>query len=290
MQNRPEPRATHGNPLRVRPDEVDNFTIADYGWTPEALKSYMFGIEVRDPATGESMSDVYYQHYLEVAIAKAEKTLDIVILPRVVENEHHDYNSSDFNSYMYVHVYNRPILYVEDLRLEMGGKTLYSYNPEWWRVYGLAGHVEIMPTALMQSTIGSFGFGEGVYGMPMYGAMPIGGTQSTFAPQMIDVTYVAGLLPRTRAGVARDWEVSADLEQLVFKYALIEVFQQWGRLIIGAGIAGQTLSIDGVSETIQTTQSAMYSGASADIMLIKEDIARLEDNLKSHYGMSLGII
>ena len=81
-----------------------------------------------------------------------------------------------------------------------------------------------------------------------------------------------------------------DLEQLVIKYAIKEIFQQWGRLIIGAGIAGKSLSIDGVTESIQTTQSAMYGGASADIKQIDEDIDRLERDLASYFGMNLGII
>ena len=285
-----QPIGTHGNPLRVKPEDVGKYTLADYGWTPEALKSYMFGVPVRDPETGQEMSDTYYQHYLEVAVAKAEKELDIAILPRFIQNEHHDYYSSDFNSYMYTHTYKRPILYVDSFTLEMSGRQIYNYNREWWRVYGLAGHIEVMPTALMQSAMGGMGYDIGVYGMPMYAGLPVVGNQQTFAPQMIHVDYVAGLLPRERAGVSNEWEVPADLEQLVLKYALVEVFQQWGRLIIGAGIAGRTLSIDGISETVQTTQSAMYSGSSADILLIKEDIADLEANLKSYFGMSFNVV
>lgn len=285
-----EYRATHGNPMRLSPEDVDKYTLADYGWTPEALKSYMFGVDVRDPATGEELSDVYYQHYLETALAKAEKELDIAILPRFIEGEHHDYHASDASSYMYTHVYKRPILYVADFGLEMSGRRIYNYAQDWWRVYTLAGHVEVMPTALMQSSVSGLGYGNGIYGLPMYGGQPGLGIHNTFAPQAIHVSYVAGLLPRARAGVSHEWEVPADLEQLVLKYALVEVFQQWGRLIIGAGIAGRTLSIDGISETIQTTQSAMYGGASAEIAQINQDITKLEANLKSYFGMSFGII
>lgn len=285
-----EPVGTHGNPLRLRPDEVNKYTLEDYGWTPEALKSYMFGVPVKDPETGQEMSDNYYKHYIEVAIARAEKNLDIVILPRFVENEHHDFHDSDFNMYMYTHLYQRPVLYVDDFGLEMSGRRIYNYNREWWRVYCLAGHIDMQPTALMQSAMGGMGYDIGIYGMPMHAGLPVIGNQSTFAPQALHVSYVAGLLPRERAGVSREWEVPADLEQLVLKYALVEVFQQWGRLIIGAGIAGRTLSIDGISETIQTTQSAMYSGSAADIILIKEDIANLEASLRSYFGVAFGVI
>lgn len=285
-----EYKGTHGNPMRIHPDDVDTYTLADYGWTPEALKSYMFGVQIKDPATGEELSDVYYQHYIESAVAKAEKELDIAILPRFIETEHHDYHASDASSYMYTHVYKRPILFVADFGMEMSGRRVYNYAQDWWRVYTLAGHIEVMPTALMQSSVSNLGYGTGIYGLPMYQGQASTGIHNMYAPQAIHVSYVAGMLPRQRAGVSHEWEVPADLEQLVLKYALVEVFQQWGRLIIGAGIAGRTLSIDGISETIQTTQSAMYGGASADIAQINQDIASLEAKLKTYYGMSFGII
>ena len=76
----------------------------------------------------------------------------------------------------------------------------------------------------------------------------------------------------------------------MIKIAAKEIFQVWGRLIIGAGIEGKTLSVDGVSESIQTTQSAMYGGAYADIRQIDEDIQSMLAGLKSYFGMNMGII
>lgn len=278
---------SHGNPKRIDLEEIDKIELADYGWTPDAIKAYMFGVEVRDPETGELMGDAFYNHVFETAIAKAEKALDIVILPRL-EYEHHDYHQSDFNSYMYTHAFKKPIIQVESLKLEFNGRPIYRYPSNWWKVYTLAGHVELYPTALMQTGVG-MGY-EGVFnGYPQLAGMPPQGGRS-FAPQMIHLEYVAGLLPRKRAGICRDWEVPSDLEQLVIKYALKEIFQVWGRLIIGAGIAGRSLVMDGISETIQTTQSAMYQGAGADIDLIDKDIDELLRGLKSYFGMNLGII
>lgn len=43
-------------------------------------------------------------------------------------------------------------------------------------------------------------------------------------------------------------------------------------LIIGAGIANQSVSIDGVSQSIGTTQSAMFGGASARIEAYGKDL------------------
>ncbi|QKN84292.1 hypothetical protein [Listeria virus P61] len=275
---------SHGNPKHIEPEKVDEYVLSDYGWTAETIKAYMYGVRVVDPETGEEMGDTFYNHIIEVAVDKAEKELDIAILPRR-ESEHHDYNQTEFSSYMYTHVHKKPILQVDDLKLEMNGRAIYRYPANWWKVYCLAGHIELYPTALMQ-TSQSMTYDSVFGGYPqLAGTAPSIGR--TYAPQMIHVEYVAGMLPRKRAGVSRDWEVPAALEQLVTKYALVEIFQVWGRLIIGAGIASRTLVYDGVSESIDTTQSAMYTGSAADIELINKDIDSLVAQLRSHFGINM---
>lgn len=280
---------SHGNPKHVEIEELDNITPADFGWTPEAIKAYMYGIKVMDPNSGQEMGDKFYNHVLETAISRAENALDVAILPRLVEDEHHDFHSSDYNSYMFTETFRKPIVQAERLKLEMTGFSLFDYPADWWKVYNLAGHIELFPTALMQAT-GAMG-GGAIYqsaSMPIMNPMMGMGARTT-APQLIHVDYVAGMLPRKHQ-YAQEWECPADLEQLVIKIALKEIYQVWGNLIIGAGIAGKTLSVDGISESIQTTQTAMYGGASAQIVQINEDIENLMSGLKAYYGMNLGII
>lgn len=274
-----------GNPKQIDKSEIENITLADYGWAPDAIRNhYMFGVTVQNPDTGQPMGDEFYNHVFEVAIDKAEKALDITILP-TIRKEQRDYNEQEFNSYMYVHAYSKPILQVENLQLQFNGRPLYKYPANWWKVEHLAGHVQLAPTALMQ-TGNSIAYDAVFNGYPqMAGVLPP--TGATFAPQMIYLEYVSGMLPRKRAGVTQPWEIPPSLQQLVIKYALKEVYQIWGNLIIGAGIANKTLSIDGVSETIGTTQSAMYGGASAQIIQLNEDIKELLDGLRAYYGYNM---
>lgn len=58
-------------------------------------------------------------------------------------------------------------------------------------------------------------------------------------------------------------------------------------MIIGAGIANKTLDVDGITESIGTTQSAMYGGASAQIIQIDADIKELLDALRSYFGTNM---
>lgn len=273
-----------GNPKHIDVSEIDNLTLADYGWSPDAVKAYMFGITVQNPDTGQSMGDEFYNHILERAVGKAERALDISILPDT-QHEMRDYHETEFNSYMFVHAYRKPILQVENLQLQFNGRPIYKYPANWWKVEHLAGHVQLFPTALMQ-TGQSMSYDAVFNGYPqLAGVYPPSG--ATFAPQMIQLEYVSGMLPRKKAGRNKPWEMPPELEQLVIKYALKEIYQVWGNLIIGAGIANKTLEVDGITETIGTTQSAMYAGASAQIIQIDSDIKELLDGLRAYFGYNM---
>ncbi len=263
-------------------DELDTITMADYNLTPSAVKAYMYGLDVVDPKTGEPISDEFYQHTLENAVNQAEHFLDIAIFPRV-EEEYHDFHSEEFNSYIYTHVFKRPIIQVEKFGLGMNGQQLYDYPSGWWNVYNLAGHIEILPSPLMQASNSMGAVSPTGQPFPMV-QMARPGTSPGFAPQMIEVRYVAGLLPRKNAMFNKQWEMPATLEKMILKLAVREIFQLWGRLLVQPGLANSSISMDGISESMGTTQSAMYSAVSADINQINEDIKELENTLRSYFG------
>ena len=109
------------------------------------------------------------------------------------------------------------------------------------------------------------------------------GIQSRFsyAPQLWHVKYRAGMD-----------KIPADLYEAVYKKATIGVLQIWGDLILGAGIASQSISLDGYSQSIGTTQSAMYGGASARCEEYRKDLNnRLLPTLKSYYtGLKMVVL
>lgn len=278
----------HNNRKMVNIEEVNSFTLEDYGLTVDSVKMNHFGVDVTDPRTGEHLPDQFYQSKIESAVAQVEKRLDIVILPRIL-TEHHDFHRNDFESHMFIHMFRRPILQVEKVTLEYGGRGVFNYPAHWWKVYNLEGHIQMLPSLLLSGNQGQLSLAHAYAGYPMLTGLPpsMGANQ---APQMFHVDYVAGMLPPERRGVTLSHEMHPDLWELIIKIALREVFQQWGRLIIGPGIAGMSMNIDGVGQSIDTTQSAMYGGASAEIVQLNEDIESLYTGLQSYYGTSLGII
>lgn len=275
-----------GNPKHIDVNTVEKYTLKDYDITPDRIKELMFGVPVTDPNTGKALPESFYDSAIRVAVAKAEKKFDVVVLPRF-QVEEKDMFQNDASSYMFLRMNHKPVLQVEQLSMEFQGRTVINYPAGWWKVSALGGSIQLLPT------FGSRGnnmypySGEG--NMTPFLGLPQMQT-GTYAPQMFRVGYVAGMLPISREGSSREWEMAPDFRMLILKHATKEIFQIWGRLIIGAGIASKSLSIDGMSETIVTTQSAMYGGAQADIMQIDRDIAELEDGLRSTYGIQLGII
>ena len=273
------------NPKRIDLDRIDDMTLAQYGLTPQAVKSYMFGMTVQD-AQGNELGDNFYNSVIASAVSEVEQQFDICILPRIVPREHHDYYENEYNSYSYITLYKRPILQVIRYQMVMNDYRLIDYPSDWWKIYSNAGQIQIFPAPLLQATgIMPGNVGAGILGIPsmwLSGGQMI---QGNSAPQVFDLDYVAGMLPISAKGrgISRDFEMPLDLQQLILKHAAEEILQQWGRLIVGAGIAGYSRSIDGLSESVETTQSAMYTGSRADIDILDKDIAKLEASLNKLY-------
>ena len=302
---------SHNNPKLVDLETIESITPADYGLTPEAIKASMFGVKVVDPNTGNEMGDSFYTYAIETAISKVETELDIVILPRVV-TEHKDYNYAEYSSYMFLHAKSKPILQVETLGLEANGSYKRNYPSEWWKVYNRPGHIQVASAPLYGAISGNMGGGiatfsggayfggfDGGYGGRLHGGLsslpngsslggykpnPVSGGNQNSYPQLIHVSYIAGMLPQRRAGVTEEWEMPTLLNELIVKMASKQIFQQWGRLVVPMGISSKTLTIDGISESVSYTSSATNGAIKSEIGQLDEDIADGLNKLRGYYG------
>lgn len=280
------------NPKRIDLAKVDDVTPADIGLTPYMIKKYMFGLKIVDPDTKQELDDSVYEHLIDTKIPYAEQQLGIAILPRIIANERHDYYANDFMHYNYIQTYERPILQVNSVEMMYNNQRLEKFPTSWLKVYTRTGEIEINPAVIVgDSNVLNGGEAymngtQAISSAPLWGLPGIASTD--VVPQALQYTYVAGMLPPTRRGITRDWEVPLDLVQLIAKYVLRELLEIWGDLIIGAGIAGESLSVDGISESTTTTQSAMYTGGAARIKLIDDTIASLEQGLRNRYGYNKG--
>ncbi|MNW28249.1 hypothetical protein D3C74_50710 [compost metagenome] len=243
----------------------------------EMQNRIIYGIELYD-THGNPFPDDLLQSYLNSSIAWAEQVLNIAIQPRE-EEEVHDYLAQDYMNWGYVKLWKKPVLEVQSLEMWYGDRPMMTIPKEWLKIDPLSGMIQMFPTS--GSTGGMIITASG--GM----FLPILRGSIGYVPQMWKVKYTAGMSePSTEATgqVYRKTDIHPNLKEVIYKKTAMSVMGVWGDLIIGAGIANQSIGIDGLSQAIGTTQSPMFGGASARIKQLEEDIAAMMPGLRSYYG------
>ncbi len=240
----------------------------------EMQNRVIFGIPLND-TQGNPFPDDLLQSYLDSAIAWAEQTLNIVIQPRA-EEEHHDYIQSDYMNWNFIKTWKKPIMEVESIEMWYGDNRMFQIPKDWIKVDHLSGVLQIFPMS------GSAG------GMIINAAggawVPLIHGRLGYAPKMWKIKYEAGMKDPEEVQITRHNTIHPTLKDLIYRRAAMGIMGVWGDLIIGAGIANQSISIDGLSQSIGTTQSAMFGGASSRIKQLQEDIDAMLPPLRSYYG------
>lgn len=233
-------------------------------------ENYLFGIPLED-LYGNQMKEGMLEHYIRSAINYTERLLQIVIKPTMIEDEIHDYYSNDVNQWTFFQLHKRPIIEVCKLSLNYGDREMFKIPKDWVRKFDIAGQIQLFPTS---GSAGGLFLTSGANYVPLLSGM------YQNAPGMWRISYCAGLA-----------EVPDDMVEFIMKRASVGILQVWGDLIIGAGIANQTISIDGLSQSIGTTQSPEFSGAGARIKSYTDDMKLLERQLRDTYlGVNLGVL
>ncbi|MMZ43513.1 hypothetical protein D1872_50650 [compost metagenome] len=233
-------------------------------------ENYLFGVPLED-MYGTKMKESMLEHYIKSAIEHTQRMLQINIQPVDIVDEVHDYYSGDFTQWSFMVLHKRPIIEVTSLSMYFGGTEMFRIPRDWIRHYPNSGQIQLFPVSgstgsLILTSNGSF--------------MPVLLGQYQNAPGLWRVSYRAGMD-----------DIPEDLVEYIMKRASVGILQVWGDLIIGAGIANQTISLDGLSQSIGTTQSPEFSGAGARIKNYMDDMKELERRLKDTYlGINLGVI
>jgi hypothetical protein len=88
-----------------------------------------------------------------------------------------------------------------------------------------------------------------------------------------------------RVAYCTGWDkIPEDILTVIGKYASILIFHQLGDIILGAGIANMSLSVDGLSQAIGTTSSATNAGYGARITNYISDLKLELPRLKDRYS------
>lgn len=248
--------------------------------------TYLFGVVVRNRETGQNLPDDVYQQFIDNATSMLEHYLDISITPVKNFEEFKDYRLNDYAEWGYFYLNNYPVKAIRKLELvyfrDADGVpvSVQQIPNNWLRLQAHDGIVRMIPNArfpanLQISQTGAF-FPEIL--------------RAQMVPHAWRITYDYGF----DLGC-----VPVLLNQAIGTIAAIQALIVGGHLILGAGIAATSISLDGLSQSIQTTQSAENSGYSAVIKdysdklfgKTKDDPFAILKILKDYYkGQTMNII
>lgn len=221
--------------------------------TVEKLKqTYLFGVIVRNGETGEALPDEAYQQAIDTAVSMMEHYLDLSIAPVIDFVEYKDYHLNDYSEFGYMQLDNFPVHAVSSMKLvyfrDQDGEpiTVQTIPNAWLRLNNHDGIIRLIPNTRFPGNL-QLGANGGYFPELLNGAM---------IPQAWQVTYDYGFC---------SGQIPVLLNQAIGIIASILVLITAGHLILGAGIASSSISIDGLSQSIGTTQSAENSGFSSTI-------------------------
>lgn len=228
--------------------------------TIDELKSiYLFGIDLTDDQNRE-FPDELFIHYILEGINEIEHEVDCNIIPKKFV-ERYDFWIREYEHYMFVQLNHRPLIQVTSLSLEYpSGEQIIDFPLDWVRQKNRAAQIEVLPargtfTQLLVSAGGGF--------------LPLVFGGSDYIPDIIRVEYNSGFLCNPRglgfAGSTSPQILPTLMKGVIGKKAAFGPLNTAGDLIVGAGIASRSISIDGLSESIATTSSATNAGYGARI-------------------------
>ncbi len=231
---------------------------------------YLFGLNLLDPL-GNEMTDAMFQFWIAGAVSYFEKLTDIVVRPNIILDEQHDYIKANDASQPQMFKTNKvPVQSVQGVRLTLPYRSgIQNLPKEWINLRPQTGRITLYP-------VGQFTYPIGLLsGMSPYGGYML----QDIIPGGWRVDYVAGFAVG---------QVPVEIQETIGKLASFGPLNLAGDLIGGAGIASQSLGIDGLSQSINTTSSSMFSGYGARLKQYQGEIARSIGLIKATYrGLSM---
>ncbi len=245
-------------------------TALDIMSVAEVKEIYLFGVDLTKD-DGEAYPHTMFEFYIKSAVSWLEHKLDIPIRPTPYD-ERYDYFRQDYEQYISLYLDHYPVISIEAAQMIMPNEqTAFDFPTEWVHVKKQWGHLNIIPGV---GSIGSVLLGASGAFLPWL-------TRADYLPDVFRVAYLAGFACGAVPDAIRD---------LVGKLASLGPLNIAGDLIVGAGIATQSISLDGVSQTIGTTSSATNAGYGARIIQYQREIKEALSTLQRYYkGIRLSV-
>jgi len=252
----------------------------------ELKTNFLFGLDLTDDA-GNPYPDSLYAYFIKNAVSWLEHRLDIPIVPMLIEEERHDFFRDDYNKFIFLTLDYYPVIGIESVTLVLPGEQIVkTFEQSWIHIQRNSGQLQMLPGT---GTAGSILLGASAAWIPfIYGS-------NSFLPDAFRVKYEAGfgkggshlVSPSDR----KLDSVPGVIAELVGKIASFGPLNIAGDLLGGAGIASQSISLDGLSQSFNTTSSATNAGYGARLIQYQKEIKEKLPVLQAQYkGNKLVIV
>lgn len=232
----------------------------------ELVSLYLYGIRLQNQY-GTEMTNEDITTFIKSAQEQVENLLDIKLFKQVYE-ENSSFYVNDLIKWGFIQT-SYPVMKPLAMDGYLGGVLQVEY-PEEWLVSKTSGDDkgwsrQMFVVAYQNALINQAG-------LTFNTISSIGLLGYSNVPYYWKLRYITGF---TR--------IPNDILTVIGKIASIFIFHQMGDIIIGAGIANMSLSIDGLSQSIGTTNSATNAGYGARIENYIKDLKIEIPRLKSFY-------
>lgn len=280
-------------------DLVDAITREDIDTflpTPAEIRSgTLFGIPLID-AEGFLYHDSVITHRIQSAIGWVQDITQIVLAkedqdrkatPLIVTSDpavQHDildepysFVPSNMQDWGFLQLRYRPVQEIVNISIKVGDQPVFTFPNEWIRLYKDSGQIHIVPStyASVPYTAAGLLFPHLISRVGLSG-----GPVTAGIPGIVIVTYKAGLLPTKLPG--DDFE---QIREAIQRKAAYDILNTVSDSVI-AGIASQSISVDGVSQSIQTTSSPTNSTYGANMLMLEKMLKDFQKNaVAKHRGI-----
>lgn len=249
--------------------------------------NFMWGIDlVANNDEKVEVEDAQLEFAVEAAVEEFEKHFDIDIRKRVYkakpegltrsvewregvdytdEDEPYDFDPDMWSNYGFLQLRHKPIISIESAILQSPYQTEVIDLTDWVSIYKKAGQVSFYPK-------GSTVYGIGYKGSGILAAWP--GMMQRKYPQGYKVDYTTGF-------PSSDF-VPKDLRKAIGLLATIDILNWVGDGLM-AGFSSSSVSLDGLSESFSSTQSATSAYFGARIKSYTEQLKLFVKNNKNKY-------
>ena len=245
--------------------------------TPAWLKErYLFGINLTDDAGNDYPESLYLQS-IDSAISTVESELDIVLDDLTEYTDRLDVQDWAGDTFWLLQTKRRPLREIVKVEVQFGQYGPTTIPLDWANIASVrGGQLQIIPGPSGMSSVIFTG------GTPFVGL--IGFYGRPYTPLWWKITYKAGF-DGLKGGNGVLYPVPSSITDMVGLLASMLPLDTAGDLIAGAGIASKSISMDGLSTSINTTSSATNSGYGARVLSYQKRLKTLITNVKRDWRL-----